>query len=138
MIMRATHLGEFALEMVRKAGISGLFLLCAHFTAASAAPLALEVASATANLDQYSGRPVISIVLAASSARAFGEFTTANVGRAAEVRIDGKAVMKPIVREPILGGTVMISGAFSIDEARNLASRLATGRAGVEVEAVAD
>ncbi len=43
----------------------------------------------------------------------FAEFTANNVGRTVEVRIDGKVVMRPIIREPIKGGSVQVSGGFT-------------------------
>jgi preprotein translocase subunit SecD len=132
-----------AIFRLRKAGLSGLFALWTFAvapisTVATAAPLALEVAGATASLDQRINEPIISIRLTAASGRSFGELTAANVGKAVEVRVDGKAVMKPIIREPILGGTLMISGGFTIAEARDIAGRLTAGRARIEVEVVVD
>jgi preprotein translocase subunit SecD len=130
-----------ALVLSRRAGLSGLFLLCAALTMgagsiATAAPLVLEVTRATAGSDQRTNEPIISITLSEASKRAFGELTAANVGAAMELRIDGKAVMKPIIRDPILGGMVQISGGFTASEARDIAQRLSAGSAKIEVEIV--
>jgi SecD/SecF fusion protein len=126
-----------AFVISRRAGLSGLFLLCAAPWSA-AAPLLLEVTRATAGFDQRTNEPIISIALSDASKRAFGELTAANVGSKMELRIDGKAVMKPVIRDPILGGMVQVSGGFTANEARDIAGRLSAGSAKIEVEIVKD
>ncbi len=71
-----------------------------------------------------------------ASQRLFAEFTSKNVGRKAEIRVDGRALMAPVIREPILGGAGQIAAGFKLDEAKELADRLSSGRARMEVEAV--
>ena len=66
----------------------------------------------------------------------FAEFTSKNVGRKAEIRVDGRALSAPVIREPILGGSGQISAGFELDEAKELADRLSSGRAKMEIEAV--
>jgi preprotein translocase subunit SecD len=46
--------------------------------------------------------------------------------------------MRPVVREPILGGSGQISGMTSVEEARDIAARLSSGAAKLELEALAD
>jgi preprotein translocase subunit SecD len=46
--------------------------------------------------------------------------------------------MSPIIREPILGGEVQISGSMTMADARSLAGRLSSGGAQVEVEIVSE
>ena len=111
-------------------------LVVAAVIAASAAPLTLAVMRA--EVGQVAGMIVLDMTLTASSAKDFAAFTTANVGRAVELRIDGKVMMAPVVREPILGGHVQISGNFAKAELVAIASRISTGEAKVEVESVAD
>ena len=52
------------------------------------------------------------------------------------VRIDGEEIMRPIIREPILKGTVQISGNMTMADAKALAARLTSGDARIEVELV--
>lgn len=111
-----------------------LLALLAGLHPALAEPLALEVAAALASFDA-TGAPVVNVTLAPESARAFGAFTLANVGKRIEVRVDGTVVTAPVIREPIAGGTIMISGSMTADDAGRLAMRL-RGGAPVEVEAV--
>ena len=50
------------------------------------------------------------------------------------MRIDGKSMIKAVVREPLTGGVFQIS-TDTIDEARRLADRLSHGPVRVEFEA---
>jgi preprotein translocase subunit SecD len=111
-------------------------LLIASIAAAGAEPLALEIASAQVSFDQRTSEPVVSYRLTDSSARRFAEFTAQNVGRKTEFRVDGRTVMTPVIREPILGGFGQISGGFNLDQAKDIAKRLSAGTAKVEIELV--
>lgn len=118
------------------ASLSG-FLAALGFLAAAAQALELQPTEATAEIHARTDEPVIHIRLNLASARAFGRLTAENVGRKADIRIDGKSVMQPVIREPILGGSLLISGPFgNFGEAQNLAKRLSSGKAKLEVELV--
>jgi preprotein translocase subunit SecD len=104
----------------------------------AAEPLKLEVAHAILAFDRRTGEPVVSFTLTESSRRLFADFTAQNVGRKGAILVDGRVVTKPVIREPILGGAGQISGGFSVDEAKDIADRLSSGAARMEVEAVAD
>ena len=101
-------------------------------SAAAAETLVLRVTDANVEKDQRTGSPVVTIRLSADSARAFGAFTTARVDNKAELRVDGKLVAAPVIREPITGGTLHISGEDA-DAARALAEQLLKPDAKVEV-----
>jgi preprotein translocase subunit SecD len=99
-------------------------------------PLRLQIEKATPGLDERTREPVVSILLTARSGRMFAELTTKSVGRKTELRIDGKVVASPIIREPIKGGSLQISGNMTIADAKELADRLNSGAANIEVEVV--
>ncbi len=105
---------------------------------ALAEPLRLAVAYASASVDAATGQPVIDFRMTEDSAKAFAELTAANVGRTMELRIDGKTVLAPVIREPILGGSGQISGGLDGVDVDALARRLANGHARMEVEIVGD
>jgi preprotein translocase subunit SecD len=125
-----------------KAGLSGLFccaLLALALLAASAnaEPIAIQVISAQAAFDQRTNQPIIAFKMTPVSARLFAELTAKNVGRKMEIRIDGKTVSAPVIREPILGGSGQISNAsWTLNEVREIAERLSAGKATIEFEAV--
>jgi preprotein translocase subunit SecD len=70
------------------------------------------------------------------SARLFAEFTAKNVGRKMEVRIDGKTVMAPVIREPILGGSGQVTSDWTLRETQDTADRLSAGKSKIEFEIV--
>ena len=101
---------------------------------AVAEPLRLGVVSASAGFYQKGNQAVVDVRLTEDSRRQFAEFTQTNLGRMIDVRVDGKSVNKPVVREPITGGSLQISVDRS-DDAGPLAARLNDRTAVLEVEA---
>jgi preprotein translocase subunit SecD len=67
------------------------------------------------------GMPVIYVTLSPAGRDKLAKVTRANVGKELPVLVGSKVLTRPIVREPILGGTVQISGLASVEEARTLA-----------------
>jgi preprotein translocase subunit SecD len=131
----------------QKAGSSGLFhasaiaaaLLIALTLTGAAEPLAVELTEVAPGLDERTHQPIIFFKMTADSARLFAEFTAKNVGRPMEVRIDGKAIMTPVVREPILGGRGQVtSSAWTLRETQDIVDRLLAGKARIEFEIVDD
>jgi preprotein translocase subunit SecD len=102
---------------------------------ALAEPLTLEVTEASAAYDARNNFPLVTFRLAETSRKAFADFSAAHVGEKIDIRIDGKSVMKTVIREPITGGVGQII-ASSPDEARQLADRLASKAARLDVEPV--
>jgi preprotein translocase subunit SecD len=124
-------------------GVAARFVLAGLFTILIACPvfaepLALEVADASVGFDQRTNEPIINVFLKPATTTVFSQFTRENVGRKVEIRIDGKSVVKPFIREPILGGTIQISGVFTADQAREIAKRLSSGNSKIEVETAKD
>ena len=104
--------------------ISVLLILGA--AAAHAAPLTLKVVTALASFDA-TGAAVVNASFDAASTQAFAALTAAHVGRTLELRVDGEVVSAPVIREPILGGSITISGTMTAEEAGRLAIRLREG-----------
>ena len=96
--------------------------------------MAIEVADASPAFDQRTGEPLIAFRMTEASARLFAGLTLRNVGKVLTIRVDGRVVSKPVVREPILGGSGQILGGFSVEQARDIAARLASGKAKLEFE----
>ncbi len=66
----------------------------------------------------------------------FADLTKRNVGKPVAIFLDGLALSTPVVNEPILNGSAVISGMFSLQEARLLAQRLNSGALPVPVELI--
>ena len=99
----------------------------------------IEVAAAEPAYDQRSGQPLVSFKMTEASKHAFAEFTSRNIGRKMELRVDGKVVTAPVIREPITGGAGQIADrALTAEAVKALAERLSAGKAKIEIEIVQD
>lgn len=85
-----------------------------------------EVLDARA-LPSVDGMPVIMITLAEAAALRFQKLTEAMVGQPLSIKLDGKELTAPIVREAIAGGVLEISGLPSLAEGERIA-RLISGK----------
>lgn len=73
------------------------------------------------------GEPVVSFKFDAVGGRRFGEATRQNVGHLFAIILDNKIISAPVIREPILGGSGVISGHFTTQSAQDLALLLRAG-----------
>src|SRR5215831_8335305 len=71
--------------------------------------------------------PVVSFRFDAAGAKRFGEATRENVGKPFAIVLDNKVISAPVIREPILGGSGIISGSFTVQSASDLALLLRAG-----------
>jgi protein-export membrane protein SecD len=73
------------------------------------------------------GQPVVNFRFDSVGAQRFGQATQENVGRPFAIVLDNKVISAPVIREPILGGSGVISGNFTVQEAQDLALLLRAG-----------
>lgn len=79
------------------------------------------------NSGQLANEPLVSVQFSPEGAELFAEITKQNVGQQLGIFLDGELLSAPVINEPILGGTAIISGSFTPDEARALAQNLSFG-----------
>ncbi|HKT20168.1 MAG TPA: protein translocase subunit SecD [Stellaceae bacterium] len=72
-------------------------------------------------------QPVVSFKFDSTGARRFGDATRDNVGKPFAIVLDNKVISAPVIREPILGGSGVISGSFTTQSANDLAVLLRAG-----------
>lgn len=77
--------------------------------------------------DQTTNRPKVELTFNEEGSKLFAEITKANIGKQVAIFLDGLPISAPVVNEEITGGKAVISGNFSIDEARTLVGRLNAG-----------
>lgn len=73
------------------------------------------------------GQPVISFRFDNSGAKKFARVTKENVGHPFAIILDDKVISAPVIREPILTGSGIISGNFTSQSASDLAVLLRAG-----------
>ena len=71
--------------------------------------------------------PVVSFKFDSTGARRFADATKENVGKPFAIVLDGKVISAPVIREPILGGSGVIEGSFTVQTANDLALLLRAG-----------
>lgn len=81
--------------------------------------------AATATFSQ--GQPVVSFKFNAQGATRFGQITQKHVGQRFAVVLDGKVITAPVMRVPILDGSGIIEGSFTVESASELAMLLRAG-----------
>ena len=72
-------------------------------------------------------QPVVSFRFDTVGARQFGRITQDNVGQLFAIVLDDEVISAPRIREPILGGSGVISGSFTVESATELAILLRAG-----------
>ena len=81
-------------------------------------------------------RPVVSFRFDSVGARKFGNVTRDHVGELLAIVLDNKVISSPRIQEPILGGSGIISGNFSVETANELAILLRAGALPAPLEIV--
>jgi preprotein translocase subunit SecD len=82
--------------------------------ARAADSIIFEIISAQSDVDERTGRPIVSIRLKEQRPFTVSE-AGKQVGRTAELRVDGVAISKAVIREPLASGSIKIWGP-AIDE----------------------
>lgn len=82
---------------------------------------------ATPSTNQQSGLPEVILEFDSEGGRIFEELTARNVGKPLYIFLDHEPISSPRVNERIIGGRAVITGQFTIDETRQLASLLNAG-----------
>ena len=97
-------------------------------TADGRAPLEGDVVTfAKDEFDQH-GRPQVSMTMNSEGAREWAALTKANAGKAIAIVLDGVVYSAPNVKGEISGGQSVISGNFTIEDTKDLANTLKSGR----------
>ena len=97
-------------------------------TADGRAPLEGDVVTfAKDEFDQH-GRPQVSMTMNSEGAREWAALTKANAGKAIAIVLDGVVYSAPNVKGEITGGQSVISGNFTIEDTKDLANTLKSGR----------
>ncbi len=93
------------------------------------APLEGDVITdASDEFNQLTGQPEVSMKMNSEGARRWAELTKANVGKAIAIVLDGVVYSAPRVNGEISGGSSSISGNFTIEDTKDLANTLKSGR----------
>jgi preprotein translocase subunit SecD len=88
------------------------------------------------DFDPTAYQPLIVIEFDNEGSKIFEELTEKNINKPLAIYIDDVLISAPIVQTRITGGTAQITGNFTIDEAKSLASNLTAGALPVPINLI--
>ena len=98
-------------------------------TTTGRAPLEGDVITdAKDQFDQITGQPQVSMSMNTDGARRWAALTKANIDKAIAIVLDGVVYSAPRVNGEITGGQSSITGNFTIEDTKDLANTLKSGR----------
>ncbi|GGG76155.1 protein translocase subunit SecD [Salipiger pallidus] len=80
------------------------------------------------------GRPAVTFRFNPGGARAFGDYTAANIGSPFAIVLDDEVISAPVIQSHIPGGSGIITGNFTVEESTNLAVLLRAGALPAELD----
>ncbi len=84
--------------------------------------------------DPQTGKPVVGIEFTDEGSAIFAKVTEENVGSALAIVLDGSILMMPQINEAIYGGSAVIQGDFTVEDAKQLSVQLNAGALPVPIQ----
>ncbi|MBQ2189563.1 MAG: protein translocase subunit SecDF [Paludibacteraceae bacterium] len=86
------------------------------------------VTDARAEFSQFNSNAEVSMTMTTEGAKAWQRITKDNIGKSVAIVLDGYVYSFPTVQNEISGGRSQITGNFTVDEAKDLANTLKSGK----------
>ena len=86
-----------------------------------------DIGNARVSVDPDNGTIGVSVDMIGRGAEEWGDMTAENVGNFIAIAMDDKVFSAPVINGPIRGGSTLISGGFSSEEAKALSTLLNAG-----------
>ncbi len=93
-----------------------------------------DLRKASVVLNPQTGQPEIQLQFSAEGAKKFKTLTEENLNKRIAIFLDEQMLMAPTVNSVISNGQAVITGQFTVDEAKNIATQLNAGALPVPVE----
>ncbi len=126
-----------------KASSSSATLLSEKVASPSALPVGLEIIlgpnpkktdltgkdlqKSAVTFDTNNGSPQVSLVFTSAGGKKFADITKRNVGKQVAIVLDEQIISAPTVNTPILDGNAVITGGFTLNQAKGLSIQLNAG-----------
>lgn len=88
------------------------------------------------SFDEQTGEPVISMEFDSEGREMFAQITQDHTGEVLAIFIDELPISTPVISTPILDGRAIMSGSFSLEEAKQLTTQLNAGALPVPIEVI--
>lgn len=99
-----------------------------------------NVKKATVEFGQGSGQnlgaPSVQLEFDDEGAKLFSEVTKRNIGKQVGIFLDDQILSAPTVQQEIIGGTAIITGQFTLEEAKNLALSINSGALPIPIKLI--
>lgn len=95
-----------------------------------------QLKKASVEFDQNTGSPEVNLTFNDEGKKLFGEITTRSVGKPVAIFLDGAPISTPTVQQAITTGSAVITGNFTLPEAKQLAQRLNSGALPVPISLI--
>ncbi|MBI1833873.1 MAG: protein translocase subunit SecD [Candidatus Andersenbacteria bacterium] len=95
-----------------------------------------HLSRATVDFDQLSGQPQVNLEFDGEGADLFAQLTRESIGKRIAIYLDDVPISAPVVNSEITAGRAVITGGFTLPEARQLAQRLNAGALPVPIELI--
>lgn len=86
-----------------------------------------DLEQANVIFDPNTGKPQVELKFSPAGSKKFADITKRNVGKVVGIVLDDQLIEAPRVNEPIFGGSAVISGNFTTQQANNLQIQLNAG-----------
>lgn len=96
----------------------------------------LKKAQVTFGTGKTSTGPQVAVEFTPEGSQKFADITKRNIGKPLAIFLDGQLLSAPIVQQEIIGGTAVISGNFTTEQAKSLAVELNAGALPVPVKII--
>jgi preprotein translocase subunit SecD len=111
----------------------GLILSLTLSSPCFAETVVLDVISVAPSHDSRSGRPIVQLVLGQKSKQALIAFSSAEIGRKVELRVDGRVAVATVIREPLSTSIQISEVGWTNEFAAAIANELAKPNAKIEL-----
>jgi preprotein translocase subunit SecD len=92
--------------------------------------------NASQSYDPQTGAPGVTLQLNGAGSKRFAKVTQENSGKPFAIIVDNVVISAPRINEPILGGSAVINGGFTVQSANELAIALRSGKLKVPLKVV--
>jgi len=98
--------------------------------------LGKHIKKAQVTFDPQTGKPQVDLEFNKDGIKLFGEITSRNVGKPVAIYVDNFLISAPTVQQPIIDGNAVITGNFSVNEAKKLAIAINSGALPLSIKLV--
>jgi preprotein translocase subunit SecD len=86
-----------------------------------------HIKKAQLTFDNQTGKPQVALIFTDEGGKLFAKITERNVGKPVAIYLDQFLLSAPVVQQKIEGGNAVITGNFTVDEAKKLALAINSG-----------